>query len=171
MFVIEKMKGWLWKRMKTASQQPPFSFHQNNQEVKIGSRGCSFYFLIKQNSPTTSHSKESKQYLLFPFFLMLFFFSSPSSTSLALSLPQSKLLEHCLVWVFFLSYFTCSTRTLESILNFSYILISFLAHNFLLFFFFVWARLLISLPIRLHWFSAVFLLSVNVTPQWWHGTN
>nr|POF18108.1 hypothetical protein CFP56_62374 [Quercus suber] len=51
------MKGWLWKQMKTASQQPPFSFHQNNQEVKIGSRGCSFYFLIKQNSPTTSHPK------------------------------------------------------------------------------------------------------------------
>ncbi|KAL0004136.1 hypothetical protein SO802_011697 [Lithocarpus litseifolius] len=51
------MKGWLWKRMKTASQQPPFYFHQNNQEVKIGSRGCSFYFLIKQNSPTTSHPK------------------------------------------------------------------------------------------------------------------
>ena len=69
------MKGWLWKRMKTASQQPPFSFHQNNQEVKIGSRGCSFYFFIKQNSPTTSHPKLSKQYLLFPFFLMPFFFT------------------------------------------------------------------------------------------------
>ena len=134
MFVIEKMKGWLWKRVKTASQQPPFSFHQNNQEVKIGSRGCSFYFLIKKNSPTTSHPKVSKQYLLFPFFPMLFFLYL--QVHLQLSLPQSKLLEHCVVWVFVLSNFTCSTRTLESILNFSYHPISFLAHIIFTFFFF-----------------------------------
>ena len=123
----------------------------------------------KTPPPLLIQRKASNTYFFLSF--LCFFFSLPSSTSLALSLPQSKLLEHCVVWVFFLSYFTCSTRTLESILNFSYILISFLAHNFLLFFFFVWARLLISLPIRLHWFSAVFLSSVNVTPQWWHGTN